>query len=203
MAAPACTPKINQTAYSASPCAACSASRILVLRDFASFENSKIDHVPGKNLILLPKTESRRRWSQTPAGLMRVESTSRMSLRSIDSSIPRFLITRRSPSSSTSSMYSECRCLVNLVAIKPVINPLKIVKNNGMAFTWDVIRRVNRPATPPKIIGKTFFPKNVAAEVSFFIFFWRTSRCGTGYRERHSATGLRVVVKRIISTRGG
>jgi hypothetical protein len=31
----------------------------------------------------------------------------------------------------------------------------------------------------------------------------RTSRCGTGYRERHSATGLRVVVKRVISIQGG
>ena len=29
------------------------------------------------------------------------------------------------------------------------------------------------------------------------------SRCGTGYRERHSATGLRVVVKRVIPTQGG
>ena len=28
-------------------------------------------------------------------------------------------------------------------------------------------------------------------------------RCGTGYRGRHSATGLRVVVKRVISTRSG
>jgi hypothetical protein len=27
--------------------------------------------------------------------------------------------------------------------------------------------------------------------------------CGTGYRERHSATGLRVVVKKFTSTRGG
>jgi hypothetical protein len=31
----------------------------------------------------------------------------------------------------------------------------------------------------------------------------RTSRCGTGYRERHSATGLKVVVRLVISTRGG
>ena len=33
--------------------------------------------------------------------------------------------------------------------------------------------------------------------------FCTTSRCGTGYRERHSATGLKVAVKRVISTRGG
>ena len=30
-----------------------------------------------------------------------------------------------------------------------------------------------------------------------------TMRCGTGYRERNSATGLKVVVKVIISTRSG
>ena len=30
-----------------------------------------------------------------------------------------------------------------------------------------------------------------------------TSRCGTGYRQRHSATRLKVVIKRVISTRGG
>jgi hypothetical protein len=32
-------------------------------------------------------------------------------------------------------------------------------------------------------------------------FLGITSRCGTGYRERHPATGLRVVVKTVISTR--
>jgi len=31
----------------------------------------------------------------------------------------------------------------------------------------------------------------------------RASRCGTSYRERHSATGLRVELKLVISTRGG
>jgi len=33
--------------------------------------------------------------------------------------------------------------------------------------------------------------------------FSERQMCGTGYRERHSATGLRVVVKKFTSTRGG
>jgi hypothetical protein len=37
----------------------------------------------------------------------------------------------------------------------------------------------------------------------FIGVFCRTSRCGTGYRERHSAAELRIVVKRVISARGG
>jgi hypothetical protein len=36
-----------------------------------------------------------------------------------------------------------------------------------------------------------------------FIFLGLTSRCGTGYRERHSATGLKVVIKRVTSTQSG
>jgi hypothetical protein len=35
------------------------------------------------------------------------------------------------------------------------------------------------------------------------IIFTRTLRCGTGYRQRHSATVSRVVVTRIILTRSG
>jgi hypothetical protein len=43
----------------------------------------------------------------------------------------------------------------------------------------------------------------IAAAIRSGKFILLTSRCGTGYRERHSATGLNVVVRRVISTWGG
>lgn len=66
-------------------------------------------------------------------------------------------------------MYSEWRCIASRVARKPVIIPIRMAKNIGIALAWLEIRRAMRPATHPKITGKTRFPKNVALDVSLFI----------------------------------